>query len=118
MKWFLLAIATGAFVLYTAATALTQVESGELAVVRRFGRVLPHKPGPGLYCGLPWGMDRVDRVAVGKARRTTVGFTAPVEEDAGVTPPGQLLTGDHNLVNVQAEVYYKVIEEQVDRFAL
>jgi membrane protease subunit HflK len=118
MKWFLLTLVGLLLVLYTAATALTQVKSGELAVVRRFGRLLPNKPGPGLYVGLPWGMERVDRVAVGEARSIRVGFTSQTEEDSSVTPQGQLLTGDHNLVNVQAEVYYKVVESQVDKFAL
>ena len=47
-----------------AATGLYQVLPGEAAVVRRFGRVLPERPEPGLHLGLPWGMDRVDRVAV------------------------------------------------------
>ena len=101
----------------TAATALTQVKPGERAVVRRFGRVLEHKPGPGLYCGLPWGMERVDRVLVSEARRVPVGVTGR-DEDESVTPAGQFLTGDHNLVNVQAEIHYKVTEAEVEQFAL
>ncbi len=113
-----LAIVALAVIGYTAATALTQVEPGERAVVRRFGRVLPEAPGPGLYRGLPWGMERIDRVPVGKVRRVSVGFTGAGDEEPGVTPAGQLLTGDHNLVNVQAEVYYKVAEADVARFAL
>src|SRR5580698_8023673 len=102
---------------WTAATALTLVKPGERAVVRRFGRVLPNKPGSGLYCGLPWGLERVDRVPVGKARRVSVGFTGK-EDDEAVTPAGQLLTGDHNLINVQAEISYRVHEENVEQFAL
>ena len=38
-----------------------------------------------------------------------------VERD---TPSGQLLTGDHNLVNVQAEIYYTVFEDEVEKFVL
>jgi membrane protease subunit HflK len=102
---------------WTAVTSLTLVKPGERAVVRRFGRVLPNKPGPGLYCGLPWGMERVDRVPVGEARRVSVGFTGK-EDDEAVTPAGQLLTGDHNLINVQAEISYHVHEDQVEQFAL
>jgi membrane protease subunit HflK len=118
MKRVILFSAALALLLWTAATALTQVEPGERGVVRRFGRVLPNMPGPGLYCGLPWGMERVDRVPVGKARRVSVGFTGKDDEDSAGTPAGQLLTGDHNLVNVQAEVYYKVSENGVEKFAL
>ena len=92
-------------VLGYAATGLYQVLPGEVAVVRRFGRVLPERPEPGLHLGLPWGMDRVDRVAVDQLRRVVVGYQ---EGGDAAMPAGQLLTGDHNLVNVQVTIYYKV----------
>jgi membrane protease subunit HflK len=97
-------------------TGLVQVRPGERAVVRRFGRVLAEKPEPGLWVGLPWGMDRVDRVAVDRVQSITVGYQ---ETDAGETmPPGQLLTGDHNLVNVQAALYYKVRLPEIEDYVL
>jgi membrane protease subunit HflK len=97
-----------------ALTGVVQVRPDERAVVRRFGRVLDHKPGPGLWVGLPWGMDRVDRVAVDRVQNVTVGY----QEEAGdqTVPAGQLLTGDHNLVNVQATLYYKVRPEEVEDY--
>jgi membrane protease subunit HflK len=97
-----------------ALTGVVQVRPGERAVVRRFGRVLEHKPEPGLWVGLPWGMDRVDRVAVDRLQSVTVGF----QEEAGdqAVPAGQLLTGDHNLVNVRATLYYKVRPEEVEGY--
>jgi membrane protease subunit HflK len=88
-------------------TGVTQVRPGERAVVRRFGRVLDRRPEPGLWVGLPWGMDRVDRVAVDQVRRVEVGHQ-PDAEEGDVTPPGQLLTGDHNLVNLRAVLNYAV----------
>jgi modulator of FtsH protease HflK len=117
MRRFVLAVVVLALV-YTAVTALTQVQPGERAVVRRFGRILDERPGPGLYRGAPWGIDRVDRVSVGRVRRVSIGFTGKEEDDPAVSPAGQLLTGDHNVVNVQAEVYYKVREEQAEKFLL
>jgi membrane protease subunit HflK len=99
-------------------TGLTQVRPGERAVIRRFGRVLPEKPGPGLWVGLPWGMDRVDRVSVDALRRVEVGYRPNQDEDPRVTPPGQLLTGDHNLVNVQVVVSYTVPEEKVADYVI
>jgi membrane protease subunit HflK len=105
-------------VVVTAATSLTQIASGERGVVRRFGRVLADKPGPGLYRGLPWGMERVDRVKVGEERRIAVGYVGRETDEGTGTPAGQLLTGDHNLVNVQAVLYYKVNEDEVEKFAL
>ena len=95
-------------------TGFVQVRPGERAVVRRFGRVLPHKPEPGLWIGLPWGMDRVDRVAVDKIQSVTVGYQDEVADAA--IPAGQLLTGDHNLVNVQVTLFYKVRADEVDDY--
>jgi membrane protease subunit HflK len=98
-------------------TGVVQVRRGERAVVRRFGRVLPYQPDAGLWVGLPWGIDRVDRVDVDNVRSVTVGYN---EEESGEreAPPGQLLTGDHNLVNVQVVLYYKVRPEEAARYVV
>src|SRR5262245_62159002 len=95
--------AVGLLVLLSLLTGVTQVQPGEVAVVRRFGRVLEERPRPGLYIGLPWGIDRVDRVAVDRVRRVTVGY-AGESEILDSVPAGQMLTGDHNLVNIQAVI--------------
>src|SRR5262245_22291235 len=97
MRWFRILLLVGV-ALYLL-TGLVEVRRGERAVVRRFGRVLQEKPEPGLWVGLPWGMDRVDRVEVDSVRSVTVGGD---EEGELAIPSGQMLTGDHNLVNVQA----------------
>jgi len=88
-------------------TAATQIRPGERAVVRRFGRVVD-VPRPGLYVGLPWPLDRVDRVPADFLRQISVGYQARQDEDADIAPPGQLLTGDQNLVNVQVDIEYTV----------
>jgi membrane protease subunit HflK len=109
----------GILVAVVAAYALTgvvQVSPGERAVVRRFGRVLEHKPEAGLWVGLPYGMDRVDRVAVDRVQSVTVGFREEGNDEA--MPAGQLLTGDHNLVNTQATLYWKVRPEQLDDYVV
>src|SRR5207245_3528334 len=81
-------------------TGVAQVRPGERALVRRFGRVVD-KPGPGLRIGLPFGMDRVDRVPVDLVRRVAIGYQPDAAETDQTTPPGQLLTGGTNPVNVQ-----------------
>ena len=68
--WAVLILSVGGFLL----TGLTLVRPGERAVVRRFGRVLEHKPEPGLWVGLPRGMDRVDRVPVDRVQEVQVGY--------------------------------------------
>jgi len=100
------------------ATGVYEVRPGELAVVRRFGRVLEEPRLPGLNVGLPWGLDRVDRVAVDEQRQLTVGFHESEEPPRGSVPAGQLLTGDNHLIDVRATVYYRVDREGVVAFAL
>ncbi len=52
-------------------------------------------------------MDRVDRVPVNFVRRLQVGFRPDADADS-LMPAGQLLTGDQNLVNIQAAIDYSV----------
>jgi membrane protease subunit HflK len=94
-------------------TGLAQVRPEERAVVRRFGKVVA-RPGPGLWVGLPWGIDRVDRVPVRTLRQVAVGYDPATASDARGTPPGQLLTGDQNLVNVQLVLAYAIGEADAD----
>jgi membrane protease subunit HflK len=117
MRNHLLVVAAAVFAGWTAWTAFTPVQPGERAVIRRFGRILPERPGPGLHVGLPWGIDVVDRISIAGIRRVVVGIREEAPDEIE-TPDGQLLTGDHNLVNVQAEIQYTVREADVDRFAL
>src|SRR5581483_6311174 len=105
----LLLIALAAYLL----TGLAQVRPEERAVVRRFGKVVA-RPQPGLWVGLPWGIDRVDRVPVRTLRQVTVGYDPAVASDAPGTPAGQLLTGDQNLVNVQLVLAYAIGEADAD----
>ena len=98
-------------------TGVVMVSPGERGVVRRFGRVLEYKPGPGLWVGLPWGMDRVDRIAVDRVQNLTVGYQED-ETDSQSMPAGQMLTGDQNLVDVQAVLYYKVRPDQLDEYVI
>jgi membrane protease subunit HflK len=99
-------------------TGVTQVQLGERAVVYRFGRVLEDKPRPGLWIGLPWGMDRVERVPVDLVQRVTVGYNPNEEEKDGIIPAGQFLTGDHNLVNIQVMIDFSVEEDEVARYVV
>jgi membrane protease subunit HflK len=106
---YILLIAMAAYLL----TGLAQVRPEERAVVRRFGKVVA-RPQPGLWVGLPWGIDRVDRVPVRTLRQVAVGYDPAVASDAPGTPPGQFLTGDQNLVNVQLVLAYAIGETDAD----
>ncbi len=88
-------------------TGVAQVGPDERAVVRRFGRVVA-RPGPGLWIGFPYGVDRVDRVPVRAVRQLAVGYNTDESNDAPGLPTGQLLTGDQNLVNLKLVVEYAI----------
>ena len=94
-------------------TGLAQVRAEERAVVRRFGKIVAH-PGPGLWVGLPWGIDRIDRVPVRTVRQLRAGYDPDTASDTEGTPTGQLLTGDQNLVNVQLVLDYAIDEADAD----
>lgn len=102
------ALVLGAYLL----TGVYQVAPEERAVVRRFGAVVAH-PGPGLGVGLPWGIDRVDRVPVRTVRQLRLGYEPETANDT-LAPAGQLLTGDQNLVNVQIVLDYAIGETDQD----
>jgi modulator of FtsH protease HflK len=92
-------------------TGVASVRPGERAVVRRFGAVVA-TPGPGLWVGLPWGFERIDRVPVDLVRRVIVGYEPDADPEAPL-PPGQLLTGDQNVVNIRAVIDYAVRADDV-----
>src|SRR5262249_2811937 len=62
--------------------------------------------------------DRVDRIAVDRVQTVVAGYQE--EEGPGDInmPAGQLLTGDHNLVNIQVALHYKVKPEEVEKYFL
>ena len=68
------------------ATGLTIVQPDEVGVVRRFGAVLAEPWEPGLHWGLPWGIDRVDRLKVNQTRTLSRGRPGPAEAPLSARP--------------------------------
>ncbi len=93
------------------ATGLTALQPEEVGIVRRFGAVLREPWEPGLHWGLPWGMDRVDRIKLNQTRAIAVGATRPTAAPLMRAPDpvaDDFLTGDLNLVTAEALVQYRV----------
>jgi membrane protease subunit HflK len=113
MRWFsyIVIVLVAVYLL----TGMSQIQPGERAVVTRWGRIVG-RPGPGLFIGYPFGIDRVDRVSVDSVRRIQVGFNPNFDDEEQEAPTGQLLTGDHNLLNVQVAIDFAVNGEQVADF--
>lgn len=89
------------------ATGLSFVQPDEQLVVRRFGAMQVAPREPGARFGLPWGLDRVDRLKPREIKRVTIGPPDAADKATGARP-AQFLTGDRNLVNVRATVQFTV----------
>jgi Cu+-exporting ATPase len=115
-----------------ALSGLTQVEAGEVAVVRRFGRPLDDL-GPGLYWRWPWPVEQVTRVRPDEVRGVEIGFrsaagtaglpgglawSSPHGGDGmvRVTDEATMITGDGNLVELLATVRYSIRKPRVYLF--
>ncbi len=89
-------------------TGIYIVNPGEQAVVKRFGRVIATTDA-GAHYRIPWPVDTVEIVNVGKVRRADIGMVLPEHEHPAFMPEKiQLLTGDENVINIEAIVHYKI----------
>jgi membrane protease subunit HflK len=89
------------------AGGLCPVAPGEVVVVRRFGRPIDPPWGPGMHWHVPLGIDRLDRVRSDVVRQFTIGQSGPPRADQEPSE-GEALTGDLNLVRIQATIQYRV----------
>lgn len=75
-------------------TGIYTIQPGEVAVVRRFGKVI-EEAGPGMHYRWPSPIETIDVVALDLVRRIETG-------------PLQMLTGDENLISVRASIQFSV----------
>jgi membrane protease subunit HflK len=89
------------------ATGLYFVQPDQQVIVRRFGRVRALPSEPGAHFGLPWGLDRIDRIKSREVKQVTIG---PLELGGSAigASPAQFLTGDRNLVLAHATIQYSI----------
>ncbi len=108
------AVVLGAVVL-GAATSMYKVETEERAVVKRFGAVIGITD-PGLRFKLPFGIDRVQRLATARVLKEEFGFrTAGVQtrgrtryEQKAYEDESLMLTGDLNVIDLEWVVQYRI----------
>ena len=90
-------------------TGIYIVNSGEQAVIRRFGAVLPQTKLAGIHYRLPFPIDRVQKVNIAEIRRSDVGLVLPDHMHINDSPQAlQLLSGDENIITSEAIVHYTV----------
>jgi len=93
------------------ASGVTVLQPDEVGIVRRLGAVLPEPWEPGLHWGLPWGIDRVDRIKLNQTRTLAVGASSQTAAPLLRAPDpaaDDFLTGDLNLVTAEVLVQYRV----------
>src|SRR5262249_29418759 len=114
-------------------SGFTQVKPDEVAVVRRFGRPLAGDLGQGLYWRWPWPVEQIDRVQPDRVQTLEIGFrSAPnAAADTGprtwatahqgdglrrISDESVMMTGDGNLVELQATVQFRIADPRVFLF--
>ncbi len=106
--------------LWYAGSGLAIVRPGEVGVLRRFGRIVRSDLAPGLHYAWPRPFERIDRVAVERVRRLTLGYRpSPPGAAAGseVAQEALILVGDENIADVKATVHWGAAADEVVRYA-
>ena len=99
----------------------------ELGIVERFGRKVEPLSTPGLHYKLPWPVDRLTRIQASRVRSVEIGFRSNRVAAAASEPSAYewnvqhragrfearpeealVLTGDQNLVELNAAVHYEI----------
>ena len=93
------------------------VQSGEEAVLLRFGDHIDTITESGLHWHIPAPVDSVQIINVTEARRIEFGFKTLQEGDSksssayqGVPMQSMMITSDENLVNVETAIQYRITE--------
>jgi Cu+-exporting ATPase len=126
------AVAAAVFLLVYVGSGLTIVQADEVAVVRRFGRPLDEDLGPGLHWRWPWPIETVTRLQPARVRTLEIGFRRAKDDRdslnsgswASAHARGNVLdaeeavmiTGDGNLEELQATLFYSIREPRVYLF--
>ena len=89
------------------------VESDQVGLVRRWGRLVDEPAGPGLHYDLPWPWSVVDRVRRDETRQVSVGVALEGEQIMAATSEerrSEFFTGDQNLIHIQATLQYRIAD--------
>lgn len=100
-----------------AASGIFWVESDEVAMILRMGRLVGNTPSeqilqPGLHIAFPYIIDEVVKVSVGRIRELDIITYTSADGliSSDVAQSGYLISGDHNIVLLQAAVKYQVVD--------
>jgi len=101
-------------VLWAVFSSFYTVQPEQQAVVKRFGAVV-NITDPGLHFKLPFGIDRVQRVASARVLKQEFGFRSVGQvnnrtsySESDFTSESLMLTGDLNVIDVEWVVQYRI----------
>lgn len=106
-------LALAGVALFGLATSVYSIDSDEVGVVLRFGKVVRQEP-PGLHVKAPLGIEEVRIVAIQHVYKEEFGFrtkSADVRttyEEGEYLEESLMLTGDLNMVKVEWSVQYRI----------
>ncbi|MGD9141774.1 MAG: FtsH protease activity modulator HflK [bacterium] len=82
------------------------VQTDELGVVMRFGKVIADNVPPGIHYSVPWPVDRVYRPKTAEIKKMLVGLGK--EGESSTVGGLETLTGDTNVILVQVIIQYAI----------
>ncbi|MBT3877722.1 MAG: protease modulator HflK [Candidatus Scalindua sp.] len=100
-RWIMLLITIVAISLYQ---GFYTVKIGEVATLRRFGKLVHDDIQPGLFFRIPWGVDKIDKVLTSKIYNLNV--------DGQISPALPMLTGDFNYIMASLDVQYQITDPE------
>lgn len=115
MRRSLLPLAAGLFIIGWLSTSFVMIGPADVGLVERFGKLDREPLKPGLHLGLPWPMQRVNRIPVHRVQTIPIGFAGSRQEAsmlwtvAHAEEEYKLLLGDgRDLVTVNATLHYRI----------
>ncbi len=104
-------------IVFVFATGVFRVESDEVAIILRFGQLVGDTEEtqilqPGLHFAFPYIIDEVIYIPVSKVQEVVVNTHTSNNQSIGddVTQNGYVLSGDHNVVLIEATVKYRITD--------
>ncbi|MEE9248479.1 MAG: FtsH protease activity modulator HflK [Dehalococcoidia bacterium] len=111
LGFILIMLVVGLIVVIWLATGIYQVDTGQLGIVRVFGKEVD-QTAPGLHWRWPGPIGKIDKVRVEEIRRLEIGFrVVDPGPPATITPfpvESLMVTGDENLVDVKMAVQVRI----------
>ncbi len=103
--------------IFVFATGIFRVESDEVAIILRFGQLVGDTEEtqilqPGLHFAFPYIIDEVIHIPIAKVQEVVVSTHTSANQTIGddLSSSGYVLSGDHNVVLIEATVKYRITD--------